>query len=238
MSIINWRTAISDREYRHILETWGSTEVHRQQLIWELCQTETAFLDSLNVVLDLFISPLMDESQDGRWVDGVPKTVQELFTDLDQIAHFHSEIVMAMSYNRMCEKKRHKAPVVIKFADTMSAFVPRLRIYERYLVCFERVSQQIDRLSLDPADQFGSFVRMQSHAAGFGAMSLTSYLLKPIQRLMKYPLFFRVSQPFFFFSQYIRYETGIESDLGGFLFLLLATVRDNTHRPSGSSIHI
>ncbi|PLW22367.1 hypothetical protein PCASD_15900 [Puccinia coronata f. sp. avenae] len=191
MSIINWRTAISDREYRHILETWGSTEVHRQQLIWELCQTETAFLDSLNVVLDLFISPLMDESQDGRWVDGVPKTVQELFTDLDQIAHFHSEIVMAMSYNRMCEKKRHKAPVVIKFADTMSAFVPRLRIYERYLVCFERVSQQIDRLSLDPADQFGSFVRMQSHAAGFGAMSLTSYLLKPIQRLMKYPLFFR-----------------------------------------------
>ncbi|KNZ47771.1 hypothetical protein VP01_615g2 [Puccinia sorghi] len=191
MEIINWRTTISEREYRHILETWGSIEVHRQQLIWELCQTETAFLDSLAMVLDLFIDPLRDECQDGTWVVGVPEPVQKLFTDLDHIANFHSEIVIGMSYNRMCEKQRNKASVVIKFADMMASFVPRLRIYERYLVCFERVSQQIDRLSLDPIDHFGSFVRMQSHTAGFGAMTLTSYLLKPIQRLMKYPLFFR-----------------------------------------------
>jgi len=141
--------------------------------------------------LDMFIDPLRDEFQDGTWVVGVPEPVQKLFTDLDQIANFHSEIVIGMSYNRMCEKKRNKASVVIKFADMMASFVPRLRIYERYLVCFERVSQQIDRLSLDPIDHFGSFVRMQSHTAGFGAMTLTSYLLKPIQRLMKYPLFFR-----------------------------------------------
>ncbi|KAA1099391.1 hypothetical protein PGT21_005950 [Puccinia graminis f. sp. tritici] len=191
MAIINWRTTLSDREYRHIFETWGPTEIHRQQLIWELCQTETAFLDSIAVVLDLFISPLREEGQYGTWVVGVPEPVQKLFGDLDQIANFHSEIVMGMSYNRMCEKKLNKAPVVMKFADMMAGFVPRLRIYERYLVCFERVSQLIDRLALDPADHFGSFVRMQSHAAGFGAMTLTSYLLKPIQRLMKYPLFFR-----------------------------------------------
>ncbi|WAQ88650.1 hypothetical protein PtA15_10A69 [Puccinia triticina] len=191
MAIINWRTTLSDREYRHILETWGPTEIHRQQLIWELCQTETAFLDSIAAVLDLFIIPLREESQYGTWVVGVPEPVQKLFGDLDQIANFHSEIVMGMSYNRMCEKKRNKAPVVMKFADMMAGFVPRLRIYERYLVCFERVSQLIDRLSIDPADPFGSFVRMQSHIAGFGAMTLTSHLLKPIQRLMKYPLFFR-----------------------------------------------
>ncbi|KAH9458840.1 hypothetical protein Pst134EA_018995 [Puccinia striiformis f. sp. tritici] len=191
MTIINWRTTLSHHEYRHILDTLGPTEIHRQQLIWELCQTETAFLDSIAVILDLFIIPLRDESQYGTWVIGVPEPVQKLFGDLDQIANFHSEIVMGMNYNRMCEKKRNKAPVVIKFADMMAGFVPRLRIYERYLVCFERVAQTIDRLSLDPADHFGSFVRMQSHTAGFGAMTLTSFLLKPIQRLMKYPLFFR-----------------------------------------------
>ncbi|KAI9625708.1 hypothetical protein KEM48_010775 [Puccinia striiformis f. sp. tritici PST-130] len=174
-------TALNAPQYRHILDTLGPTEIHRQQLIWELCQTETAFLDSIAVILDLFIIPLRDESQYGTWVIGVPEPVQKLFGDLDQIANFHSEIVMGMNYNRMCEKKRNKAPVVIKFADMMAGFVPRLRIYERYLVCFERVAQTIDRLSLDPADHFGSFVRMQSHTAGFGAMTLTSFLLKPIQ---------------------------------------------------------
>jgi uncharacterized membrane protein len=86
-----------------------------------------------------------------------------VFVDLDQIAHFHLEIAMAMSYNQMC----HKAPVVTKFADVMSLFVPCLTLYESYLVYFELFLQQIDYLSLDPANQFGSFVRMQSLVAGF-----------------------------------------------------------------------
>lgn len=191
MEIINWRTTISDQEYRKILEEWGPTEIRRQQLIWELCQTEIAFLDNLTLVSDLFTSPLKYDGPQGTWVAEVPEPIQILFEDLNQITNLHSEIVMGMTYNRLCEKKRNKAPIVIGFATMMAAFVPRLRVYERYLVRFERVSKLIDRLSIDPADNFGSFVRIQSHAAGFGAMTLTSHLLKPIQRLMKYPLFFR-----------------------------------------------
>ncbi|KAI9615564.1 hypothetical protein H4Q26_011505 [Puccinia striiformis f. sp. tritici PST-130] len=185
MTIINWRTTLSHHEYRHILDTLGPTEIHRQQLIWELCQTETAFLDSIAVILDLFIIPLRDESQYGTWVIGVPEPVQKLFGDLDQIANFHSEIVMGMNYNRMCEKKRNKAPVVIKFADMMAGFVPRLRIYERYLVCFERVAQTIDRLSLDPADHFGSFQLCETTPLGHPDHQATSNLWKATDGIIR-----------------------------------------------------
>lgn len=190
MAIINWRHSISDHEYQIILENWGPTEIHRQQLIWELSQTETAFLDSVTLISDFFINPLK-KSECGSWVAGVPPAVQKMFSDLDQIADLHSEIVMTMTYHRMCEKKRNNAPVILRFADMMATFVPRLRIYESYLVCFEHVCQIIDQLCANQADNFGVFVKIQSEAAGLGSMPLTSYLLKPIQRLMKYPLFFR-----------------------------------------------
>jgi hypothetical protein len=55
------------------------------------------------------------------------------------------------------------------------------------------VTRLIDDMTADSASDFGEFVRMQSSLPECGSLSLSSFLLKPVQRLMKYPLFFRVS---------------------------------------------
>lgn len=72
-------------------------------------------------------------------------------------------------------------------------FVPRLETHQPYLIRFEAVTQMIEKLAADPASDFGDFVRRQSALPECRGLSLVSYLLKPVQRLMKYPLFLRVS---------------------------------------------
>ena len=85
------------------------------------------------------------------------------------------------------------APVVLRIASTLIPFVPRLEVHQPYLIRFEAVTKLIETLVADPSSDFGEFIRRQSALPECRGLSLASYLLKPVQRLMKYPLFLRVS---------------------------------------------
>lgn len=52
---------------------------------------------------------------------------------------------------------------------------------------------KIEEAVRDGESFFGEFLRMQTNTAAMGGMTLSSMLLKPVQRLMKYPLFLKVS---------------------------------------------
>lgn len=81
--------------------------------------------------------------------------------------------------------------MVLSSAAAFLPFVVRLEIHQPYLVRFEAVTKMIDDMTADPASDFGEFVRMQSALPECKGLSLGSYLLKPVQRLMKYTLFFK-----------------------------------------------
>ncbi|KAH8919349.1 Dbl homology domain-containing protein [Atractiella rhizophila] len=156
----------------------------RQEVIWELCETETTFVDGLRSVIRLFSLPL--RTPQGRWIKGIPTPISRLFDWLDDIIHVHSEI--QDTFEAMRTEQR---PIVIHIASILLSHIQKLEVHQPYLVRFEMVTKLIEGMVEDESSDFGEFVRIQSNSPECGSMTLTSFLLKPVQRLMKYPLFFK-----------------------------------------------
>lgn len=187
----SWRSTVSERDYRRVLDDHGADEIRRQQIIWELITTEIDFVQDLRKVLKLFASPLRQASN-GAWISGVPKSVGELLDALTTILELHEEIHSALEGLLQVNPR----PPILQVAPTLLPFIPHLRIYERYLIKFESVTKLLEKHLLTIPDQdspfFGEFLRIQSLKLDESdKLCLLGFLLKPVQRLMKYPLFFR-----------------------------------------------
>lgn len=154
-------------------------------MIWELYETEKAFVTSLRGVLRIFSLPL--RMPNGSWIKGVPMGVSRLFDWLDDIVSLHAQIATALESARISHH-----PLVLNVAEAILPVVARLDIPLPYLVRFETVTKAIEAMTVDVTSDFGEFVRLQSSLPECAALSLGSFLLKPVQRLMKYPLFFKV----------------------------------------------
>lgn len=159
----------------------------RQEVIWELCSTEEAFVSSMHAVLRLFARPL--RTPQGLWIEGIPHEITRLFDWLYDIVHLHTDLCEAL-----VQLREVQSPLVESLAEVVHPFAKRLDVHQPYLVKLEGVTHLIDRLVRDPTSDFGEFVRMQTESPECGSMSLNSHLLKAAQRLMKYPLFFKVSR--------------------------------------------
>ena len=183
-----WRSSLScDEVYARVLQSAGPSEVKRQEIIWEMCETEQAFVKSMKTVLRLFAIPL--KTPQGKWIQGIPDQITELFDLLECVAHAHG--IVAATQRDM--RKRNEVLDTKAFIAAVKEWVPRLDAHEWYLLRFEAVVQLVEDNVRDKDSVFGEFVRMQMKEEVLGSMSLGSMLLKPVQRLTKYPLFLRVS---------------------------------------------
>ncbi|ODN75428.1 hypothetical protein L202_06579 [Cryptococcus amylolentus CBS 6039] len=180
-----WRSTLaSESTFTSVLNTHGAAEVKRQEIMWEMCETEKGFVDSMKMVMRLFASPL--KTPQGRWIEGIPQKATELFDYLQTIVHVHAALVKS--------QKDITKDGVIDVTAFISAFKPwlsRLSVHEPFLLEFEEVIRLIDAHARDAKSVFGEFLRMQTGAEVLGSMTLTSMLLKPIQRLTKYHLFLK-----------------------------------------------
>lgn len=182
----SWRSTVPGDVYASLARMYSKSELRRQEVIYELYRTEESFVNGLKGVVRVFSQPL--RTPQGRWIAGVPTPVARLLDWLDDIVYLHSQITSILANCRQSQ-----GHVVHKVADALLDFLPRLEVHQPYLIRFESVTKSIDDMVVRPDSDFGEFVRMQQALPECGAMPLSSFLLKPVQRLMKYPLFFKVS---------------------------------------------
>lgn len=143
----------------------------------------------MKMVMKLFASPL--KTPHGKWIDGIPDQICSLFDSLQSIVNVHASLVksqQSLNHNHIID--------IFTFIGVFRAWVDQLSIHESFLLKFESVTRLIDENVKDPLSVFGEFVRMQMKAGVLGSMSLPSMLLKPVQRLTKYPLFLKVYNMF------------------------------------------
>lgn len=183
-----WKSTLPVDALRSLLEKYGAIEMRRQEVIWELCNTEQEFVESLRTVLRLFVQPL--RTKDGKWIPGLPSDVTSLFDWLDDIIRLHAHISTAL-----LDVRSAQYPIVLQVAEALRAFVPCFEFHQPYLVRLEAASQLIAEMAQDRDSDLGEFIRIQTASPECGGMPLSSFLLKPVQRLMKYPLFFKVGNP-------------------------------------------
>lgn len=185
-SIKTWRSDIPPSVYHTLLEQYGEVEIHRQEVIWELCETECMFVNHLHGVVRLFVRPLRAQNSK-TWITGVPAEVARLFDWLEDIVNLHSHILAALQAAR-------KGPysMVDLIAESLRVLVPRLEVYQPYLVRLEDVAALIERLGDDEQSDFGEFVTLQESSTECDGWGLERFLIEPVNRLSQYPEFFRV----------------------------------------------
>ncbi|KIM87825.1 hypothetical protein PILCRDRAFT_85662 [Piloderma croceum F 1598] len=181
----DWRSSIPPSAYRSLLEQRGEIEMQRQEVIWELCETEDVFVSHLHSVVRLFVQPLRAQNSK-TWITGVPTDVARLFDWLEDIVNLHSQILTALHATR-----KGRYCTVERVAESLKAFVPRLEIYQPYLVRLEDIAALIERLMDDERSDFGEFVTLQQNSTECHGWSLERFLIEPVNRLAQYPEFFR-----------------------------------------------
>ena len=181
-----WRNSLGQDAYASLNSYITLTELRRQEVIWELCRTEEAFVNGLHGVIRVFCDPLCMPG--GEWIPGIPAQITDLFDWLADIAALHSTIA-----SNMARYAASQGPLVMHIAQPFLATLTKLEVHQAYLIAFEGVNETIKRLVDDKSSELGEFIRIQQRLPDCGAMTLSSFLLKPVQRLMKFPLFFGVS---------------------------------------------
>lgn len=189
---VTWRATVADPVYQSLLDQFGHMEMHRQEVIWELCQTEKQFVQTLCSIHTIFALPL--KKGDGSWIQGVPASVARLFDWLEDIARLHSKLATAMHRLQADAINGSDSPIVVRFSEMIAKYIPRLERHLPYLLHFETSTAMIEDMMTAPQNEFGQFIRMQLMAPECGKLPFSSFLLKPVQRLMKYPLFFKVRE--------------------------------------------
>ncbi|KAK0554100.1 hypothetical protein OC861_002233 [Tilletia horrida] len=180
----SWRSKVSTAVFEDLLHRWGPQEMHRQEVLWELCETERSFVQAICSVQKIFALPL--RTPEGRWIRGVPTAVARLFDWLEDIFQLHCRIHATLQRAR-----QQQTPILVQIAEELLRCVPKLEVHQPYLVRFEAVTQAIEEMLRSDSSVFGQFIKMQMQIPECNSMSFSSFLLKPVQRLMKYPLFFK-----------------------------------------------
>jgi hypothetical protein len=184
----SWRASLEEDQFHQLQETYDPVELQRQQVIWEFYESEYAFVDTLRILVRLFIQPLRTQHQ-RQWIAGLAPEIMRLFDWLNDIANLHEQLLDALENMR-----KDQNPVTIRFSETIRPFIPLMELYQPYVVRVEEVSKRIVSMMLDAASDFGEFVRMQSSLPECEE-SLEEMLEKPLKRLQEYTEAFQVSFP-------------------------------------------
>ncbi|KAF7361401.1 DH domain-containing protein [Mycena sanguinolenta] len=173
-----WRSSVSPATYIAIADRCGALEIHRQEIIYDLCVTEESFVSRLTTTINLFILPL--RMQDSKcYISGVPAEIARLFDWLEDILNLHTRLLSAL---RRVREAQH--PVVERIAEAIRvSFVKRLEVYQPYLARLVAVAETIARLVAETTNDFGEFVRIQESAEECRGWSLESLLVDPVTRL-------------------------------------------------------
>ncbi|KAH9961967.1 hypothetical protein BC827DRAFT_249515 [Russula dissimulans] len=180
-----WLSTISSSAYHSLLDRYGEVEIKRQQVIWDLCETERTFVKRLQTFVRLFIRPLrMKDSV--AWLAGVPTEVARLFDWLEDIINLHAQISSAL---RAVVSEQY--PIVMRIAGRVRSFVARLEVHQPYVVRLESTAVLIKRMSVEPSDDFGEFIRIQQEQEACHGWSVEAFLVEPVNRLVDYPIHFK-----------------------------------------------
>ncbi|KII84804.1 hypothetical protein PLICRDRAFT_62625, partial [Plicaturopsis crispa FD-325 SS-3] len=110
-------------------------------------------------IVRLFITPLRVQ-QSNAWIAGVPTEVARLFDWLEDILNLHSQMLSMLQTART---EQH--PIVELLAESIRVFIPRLEVYQPYLVRLEEVADMIRQLMTGETavSDFGEFVKIQQN---------------------------------------------------------------------------
>ncbi|KJE92083.1 hypothetical protein CAOG_03110 [Capsaspora owczarzaki ATCC 30864] len=149
-------------------------ECNRQEAIFECLTSERGYARDLHVILDQFLKPLRDS-------DVVNKTdLNILFSNIEQLLPLAEELASCL------DERRKQSVVVDHVGDVYLLMADFFRMYTLYCGNFEHALVHIDKLRKNK--KASALLDKLERSPECRMLNLNSFLIKPVQRICKYPL--------------------------------------------------
>jgi hypothetical protein len=174
-------TIWSDSVDEELVANLSPRELNRQEVLFEIIKTEYEYVRDLRLIEEYFISPIKKAEERYR-KRIVPENLNKVFNSISYFLFIHEVIS-----NCLTERQENQFPLVRSISDILLSYVWVFRAYAPYLIHYEDALRELDDC-IRKKDKLGRLVRKQQKSPSCRNMPLTTYLLKPFQRLLKYPL--------------------------------------------------
>lgn len=175
----SWRTLLEDPE------SLSRRQFQQQETIWELIQTEATYIKKLRVITDLFLCVLLNLQHNSFLGEVEPA---RLFSNIQDIVRLHCTLWVQVMFPAL-EKARGSRSLIdpTDLQEGFSTFASRFQPYIRY--CMEEEScMEYLRSLLRDNELFKIYITWAETNTECNRLKLADMLVKPHQRLTKYPL--------------------------------------------------
>ncbi|NWI42599.1 PKHG5 protein, partial [Picathartes gymnocephalus] len=166
-------------------EVLSRRQCHQQEAIWELLHTEATYIRNLKVITDLFLSCLVNLQESGLLCE---VDAERLFSNIGEIIRLHCKLWRSVMAPVLAKARRTGALLdPTDFLDGFKMFGSLFKPYVRY--CMEEEGcMEYMRALLRDSELFRTYVTWAEKQEQCSRLKLSDMLVKPHQRLTKYPL--------------------------------------------------
>ncbi|XP_035766352.1 intersectin-2a [Neolamprologus brichardi] len=160
------------------LDTMTPQERKRQGYIHELIQTEETYVEDLELVLEVFYKPM---SESGRLTEA---EMAVIFVNWRELIMCNSKLLKAL---RVRKKTGGENMPVQLIGDLLASELAHMQPYIRFCSCQLNAAALLQSKTHNQPD-FKDFLKKIATNYRCKGMPLSSFLLKPMQRITRYPL--------------------------------------------------
>ncbi|XP_028921846.1 pleckstrin homology domain-containing family G member 5 isoform X1 [Ornithorhynchus anatinus] len=160
-------------------------QCHQQEAVWELLHTEATYIKKLRVITDLFLCCLLNLQESGLLCE---VEAERLFSNIQEIIQLHRSLWSSVMAPVLEKARRTRALLQPgDFLKGFKMFGSLFKPYIRYCMEEEHCMEYMRNLLRDN-DLFRVYVTWAEKHKQCQRLKLSDMLVKPHQRLTKYPL--------------------------------------------------
>ncbi|ORX64662.1 Dbl homology domain-containing protein [Anaeromyces robustus] len=149
--------------------------IKRQEVIYEMIDTERDYVNDLSIIIEVYIEPLKSNNILSK------KDLNTLFSNVEQIYGVNKELLS------LFEKRQQQNPYVDEIGDIWLTMNEYLKMYLLYCSNYATALTKLENLK-SSSKSFAKFLNTQFQKPESRCLHLDSFLIKPVQRICKYPL--------------------------------------------------
>ncbi|XP_069461955.1 intersectin-2 isoform X2 [Ambystoma mexicanum] len=162
----------------HDLDDMSPTERKRQGYIHELIQTEKRYMDDLHLVIEVFQKPM---AESGLLTQ---EEMALIFVNWRDLIMSNTKLHKALSVRKKTEGENMAVQMI---GDILATELLHMQAYIRFCSCQLNGAALLQQKT-DEEPEFKDFLKKLATDPRCKGMPLSSFLLKPMQRITRYPL--------------------------------------------------
>ncbi|MDP2435849.1 MAG: RhoGEF domain-containing protein [archaeon] len=167
---------------KEVAEGMEEREVHRQELIYEIFETERSFVGELRVLFEFYLRPIEEQGLLDK------QQTKEVFGNVETLLAEVNLPLQASFDARQRQARQDSLGVVHRIGDILLEHCNLFKLYAHYASNYPWVPTRLQQLE-EALPAFSQFLKEVPKKRACRDKRLSDLLILPLQRICKYPLF-------------------------------------------------